>query len=627
MTRKYLRKPGSRKYVDYNAETLEACLKDIRSGVKTQRSASQYYNIPRSTIINKLKTSRCDLPVPVPTKKHGHPTVFTQEEEQAFEAHVVKLAEFGFPTTDLDLRYIIKCFLDKQGRTVKCFKNNLPGPDWSYSFRKRHPTLSVRTASNIKRVRAAIDEKVISDYFDNLETVLSNIPDENIWNYDETNLRDDPGASKVICKRGQKYVERIMESTKSCISLMFCGNGSGEMTPPYVVYKSEHLWSTWTEGGPAGCRYNRTKSGWFDMGTFEDWFMTTLLPRLKKLPGVKVVIGDNLSSHINLQVLKACEENDVRFVCLPPNSTHLTQPLDVTYYGPMKREWRKVLTSWKEKNRSMTSLPKDQFPKLLKQLVDFLYVEKKKNMISGFQKTGIIPLDRTKILDRLPQLNLSSPVKRLIGDSFMQNLEEKRKEVTKSGPTKKRKKLDVPAGKSVSTMLFDESSTIEMDFEGASTSTPKPKKGSRCRIQEPASESENSSSYSLHDNSASDDGSHFSVTGSESNGFDENVGTIDSIKETLPAPDTEYLKRHLKEGDFVVVTYDGKYYPGLVTRLANRDELGPTIDCMCKTKKSWKWPEKKDILVYEWADIKKKINPPKLMKRGHFNVPEMADYE
>lgn len=85
---------------------------------------------------------------------------------------------------------------------------------------------------------------------------------------------------------------------------MFCGNGCGDMIPPYVVYKSEHLWTTWTEGGPAGCRYNRTKSGRFDMATFEDWFMTTLLPRLKKLPGVKVVIGDNLSSHINLEVLK-----------------------------------------------------------------------------------------------------------------------------------------------------------------------------------------------------------------------------------------------------------------------------------------------------------------------------------
>lgn len=371
----------------------------------------------------------------------------------------------------------------------------------------------------------------------------------------------------------------------------------------------------------------RTKSGWFDAGTFEDWFMTTLLPRLKKLPGVKVVIGDNLSSHINLEIVKACEDNDIKFVCLPPNSTHITQPLDVTYYGPMKREWRKILTSWKEKNKSTTSLLKDQFPKLLKQLVDCLYVEKKENMISGFKKTGIIPFDRTKVLERLPQNNLNSPTKNLIGESFMQHFAEKRKEVTKSTrPTQKRKKLNVPAGKSFCSKMFDESSENEMDFEGASTSTPKPRKGAQCRKQETASESENSSSYSLHDNSASDDGAHFSSTESESADFDEDVGTIEPIKQTPPVPDLEYVKLNLKEGDFVIVMYEGKHYPGLVTKLPNEGELGPTVDCMSKTKKSWKWPDKKDILVYEWTD-KEKNQPSQAMKRGHFYVPEMADYE
>jgi hypothetical protein len=90
ITRTYKRKPGSRKYVDYNSETLEACLRDIKNGVRTQRRASQYYNVPRSTIINKLKT----FGLTVPLKKHGHPTVFSLEEEQAFEAHIDKLAEF-----------------------------------------------------------------------------------------------------------------------------------------------------------------------------------------------------------------------------------------------------------------------------------------------------------------------------------------------------------------------------------------------------------------------------------------------------------------------------------------------------------------------------------------------------
>ena len=203
-------------------------------------------------------------------------------------------------------------------------------------FRKRNPTLTVRECSNIKTVRAAVDEVVITKYFDQLSESVESIPPENLWNYDETNLRDDPGTTKVICKMGSKYMERIMNSSKSCTSIMMCGNAVGEMLSPCVVYKSEHLWSTWTEGGPKGCRYNRTKSGWFDMAMFEDWFFSALLPRLKKQEGHKVLIGDTLSSHINAEVLQACQKNNIRFVCLPAHSSHLTQPLDVSYFAPMK---------------------------------------------------------------------------------------------------------------------------------------------------------------------------------------------------------------------------------------------------------------------------------------------------
>lgn len=189
------------------------------------------------------------------------------------------LANFGFPVTDIDLRYFIKCYLNKLGRSGTCFKKNLPCPDWAASIRKRHPTSKVRVAIYIKRVRAAIDEELVDDYFHNLETVLSNVPDLNIWHYDESTLRDDPGASKVICERGKKYVERIIESTKSCISNVLLEWLRGYDTT--IRCKSVTLVDNLDR--------RRITSGWFDMATFENWFMTNLLPRLKKLPdGVKV---------------------------------------------------------------------------------------------------------------------------------------------------------------------------------------------------------------------------------------------------------------------------------------------------------------------------------------------------
>ena len=37
---------------------------------------------------------------------------------------------------------------------------------------------------------------MISEYFEILEKTFDEIPPENIYNYDETNLTDDPGAKK-----------------------------------------------------------------------------------------------------------------------------------------------------------------------------------------------------------------------------------------------------------------------------------------------------------------------------------------------------------------------------------------------------------------------------------------------
>lgn len=124
---------------------------------------------------------------------------------------------------------------------------------------------------------------------------------------------------------------------------------------------------TWTEGGPENARYNRAKSGLFDSITFEDWFEFHFLKEIKNENGPVVLIGDNLSSQVSLKVLQLCEQYNIKFVCLLPNTTHITQPLDVAFFGPMKKLWRSILSKWKESKlgAKYPTIPKDLFLKLL----------------------------------------------------------------------------------------------------------------------------------------------------------------------------------------------------------------------------------------------------------------------
>ena len=96
-----------------------------------------------------------------------------------------------------------------------------------------------------------------------------------------------------------------------------------------------------------------------------------------------MLLGDNLASHFNLKVIKVAEQN-VYFAMLPPNATHLLQPLNVCVFSSMKELWRKILQEWKREVRTKGSFNKQFFPSLLKRLVNLQLGSMKHNLESGF---------------------------------------------------------------------------------------------------------------------------------------------------------------------------------------------------------------------------------------------------
>lgn len=190
-----------------------------------------------------------------------------------------------------------------------------------------------------------------------MTATLEGVPPENILNYDETNMSDDPGKTKVFVRKGSKHATRVMDSSKSSNSVMFAAFGNGTLLPPYIVYKAKNIYPEWIKNGPTGARYNRSKNGWFDSFIFEDWFVNTALPVLKRRNGKKVVIGDNLNSHMSINIIRLCEEHNISFLFLPTNGTHICQSLDVAVFAPLKKAWRKVLTTWKTKKKELFLRP------------------------------------------------------------------------------------------------------------------------------------------------------------------------------------------------------------------------------------------------------------------------------
>ena len=356
----------------------------------------------------------------------------------------------------------------------------------------KHNGFTNRIATN-GRKRASISKEQLKQYFDNTQNELKDVVPCNIWNYDETNLRDNPGAKKYVMKRGTKYPERIMDLSKVAFSVMFCGNAEGEVVPPYVVYKSVHSYYQWVAAGPPGTRYNRSKSGWFDETTFTDWPFTLTLQILHKQEGKKVLVGDNLSSHLSQSVIDECSKHNIAFVCLFPNATHLLQSLDVAWFAPLKKLWRKVLEDWKKSPTGLKhkgALPKEEFSKLLKKLVKRLDENgaASENLVNGFCKYGLFHFNPDAVYELFPSENVMSPQKAL-DESLLEHLQGIREVPADEAPTKqtKRKRLNLEPGKSISNLDVQDSDEDIISEKDSSFSS----ESSRTDDDLPADEDEN----------------------------------------------------------------------------------------------------------------------------------------
>ena len=302
-------------------------------------------------------------------------------------------------------------------------------------------------------------------------------------------------------------------------------------------------------------------------------------------------MGDNLAAHISEDVIKRCKENNIRFVCLHPNSTDKTQPLDVAYFAPLKSAWRNILNEWKKspQGRIHPTLPKSKFPALLKKLVLFLEDNNgANNLVSGFRKCGIHPLDRNQVLKRLPGQGQVSPDTSVssIDGAFVSLLSDIRgsNQAKKCPVASKRNRLNVVPGRAAGAASSDESNCSEPDENDSS--------------------SESVDSATLCDDRSDDP-------------TDE-----DSVSETEETFTFEV-------GMWVIVKYDDIIYPGEVTALVDSDGKEAEVSCLTKYGKStsgqqyWRWPNVVDKAFYKQESIQCIITPPDPVgNRGHLKFPD-----
>jgi len=135
-----------------------------------------------------------------------------------------------------------------------------------------------------------------------------------------------------------------------------------------------------------------------------------------------MLIFDGHISHVNREFLSTCLDYKVLPLCLPPHTTHFSQPLDVSVFAPLKSAYSNILHRHTEAGER--GVWKGNFYKFLIEAEKIAFTPE--NIRSGFWWTGLVPLDFDVVRRRLdipnPTFNSTAPVAPLSPSSPIQPL-------------------------------------------------------------------------------------------------------------------------------------------------------------------------------------------------------------
>ena len=237
----------------------------------------------------------------------------------------------GYPKSRKDMMALVQQIIESKGMQYTITNG------WWESFCKRHPDLTLHAPVALSRARAiATDREVMDNYFDLLEKTMIEYDlvgkPGQVFNMDESGFPLNPKSPKGIFEVGTQNAAAVNSGNKTQITVLACVNAIGHCLPPMVIFDREKFSMELANGEIPGSIYGFLSNGWIDQDLFDKWFNNHFLhyaPAARPL----ILLMDGHSSHYHPHRIRKAAEEEVILLALPPNTTHITQPLDKGCFG------------------------------------------------------------------------------------------------------------------------------------------------------------------------------------------------------------------------------------------------------------------------------------------------------
>jgi hypothetical protein len=320
----------------------------------SQREVALEFDVPHTTLSNRLRGASKPR-----TQAYTHRQACTPGEEAIVVEYIRQMTATGHPPPPHHVYSFANLLRDNRIRLENPTptKTSPLGINWIQKFKARHKELleTVWTRHLDHNRLQAVNNEDLKRWFNAYDATCKefDIPPFLRFNMDETgyNMGGETPSTQVMValdtdmgqkKQRKKKALKTGRGRQEWVTTFETTSATGGLLKPLIIYAGKNLYGhmlpkvTATEDFV----FSTSDTGWSNNFLYLQWLTLVFHPQTAHLVTNKhptrLLIVDGHTSHIEAEPMLFCRQNNIQLLCLPPHTSHVTQPLDVGVFGPLK---------------------------------------------------------------------------------------------------------------------------------------------------------------------------------------------------------------------------------------------------------------------------------------------------
>ena len=293
----------------------------------------------------------------LPTKKCGRTLLLGSDLDEKLQSYLRKIRTSGGPLTARIAIAAARGLLlaDNRNKLVEYGGHIELNRHWAYSLYKRMGFVQRKPTTSKGKYGMENFSALKRSFLDDVVTTveMEEIPPELIFNWDQTGIKLVPSTSWSMEQKGVKRVEVAGQNDKRQVTAVICGTIQGDLLPLQIIYKGKTDCCHPKYTFPPGWHITHSPNHWSTEITMLEYIGHIIIPYVENIrqmlynemtPGL--IIMDNFKGQITEKVNDLLEENHLHVCLLPPNTTDLLQPMDISVNKPVKSFLKDKFSQW-----------------------------------------------------------------------------------------------------------------------------------------------------------------------------------------------------------------------------------------------------------------------------------------